>query len=83
MLHADRILQTVQEMLAVRDEVENVLKSLGVAPMPLEAEPAMAIPEPEPLAPRPQEPEPEVDLDALFAAADQKSTGERYRCILE
>jgi hypothetical protein len=67
---AERILQTVQEMLLVRDNVEGVLKSLGVAPMSLEAEPA-AIPEPEPLTPAPQEPEPEVDLDALFASAGQ------------
>jgi CheY-like chemotaxis protein len=65
---AERILQTVQEMLLVRDDVEGVLKSLGVAPVSLEAEPA-AIPEPEPLTPAPPEPEPEVDLDALFASA--------------
>ncbi len=68
---AERILQTVQEMLGVRDNVEGVLKSLGVAPVPLEAEPA-AIPEPEPLTPAPPEPEPEVDLDALFASAGKK-----------
>lgn len=70
---AERILHTVQEMLAVRDHVETVLKSLGVAPASLEAEPVMVIPEPEPLAPLPPEPEPEVDLDALFAAADKNS----------
>src|SRR5512134_992910 len=46
---ADRILQTAQGMLALRGDVESVLKSLGVAPAPLEAEPA--IPAPEPLAP--------------------------------
>jgi two-component system, response regulator, stage 0 sporulation protein F len=69
---SDHILQTVQGMLAVRDEVESVLKSLGVAPTPLEAEPA--IPEPEPLAVEPQEPEPEVDLDALFASATKNSS---------
>ena len=68
---ADRILQTVQGMLAVRDNVESVLKSLGVVPAPLEAEPV--IPEPEPLAVAPPEPEPEVDLDALFASASQSS----------
>ena len=68
-----RILPTVQEMLAVRENVESVLKSLGVAPVPLEAEP-VAIPEPEPLAPAPPEPEPEVDLDALFASASQNAT---------
>ncbi len=70
---ADRILYTVKELLAVREEVEGVLKSLGVAPVALEAEPAMAIPEPEPLAPTAPEPEPEVDLEALFAAADKNA----------
>jgi CheY-like chemotaxis protein len=69
---AERILSTVQEMLQVRDDVESVLKSLGVAPVALEAEPP-PIPESEPLAPPPEEPEPEVDLDALFAAADKNS----------
>lgn len=71
---AERILHTVQEMLVVRDNVENVLKSLGVAPVQLEAEPAAAIPEPEPLAPAEPEPEPEVDLDALFASASKNAT---------
>jgi len=69
---ADRILNIVQEMLRVRDEVEGVLKSLGVAPVTLEAEPA--IPESEPLTLAPPEPEPEVDLDALFATANKNST---------
>jgi len=69
---AERILPTAQGMLSLRDAVEKVLKSLGVAPMQLEAEPA--IPEPEPLSLDPQEPEPEVDLDALFASANQNST---------
>ena len=68
---ADRILPTVQELLVVRDNVESVLKSLGVAPAPLETEPS--IPESEPLALEPQEPEPEVDLDALFASAGKSS----------
>ena len=70
---ANRILPTVQEMLLVRDKVESVLKSLGVAPVPLEAEPQATIPEPEPLSAAPLEPEPEVDLDALFAAADKNA----------
>ena len=70
---ADRILQTVEEMLLVRDRVESVLKSLGVAPVSLEAEPT-AIPESEPLAPSPEEPEPEVDVDALFASASKSPT---------
>lgn len=69
---AESILPVVQEMLLVRDEVEKVLKSLGVAPTSLEAEPAIS--EPEPLAPGPQEPEPQVDLDALFASAGKNST---------
>ena len=68
----ERILNIVQEMLLVRDEVENVLKSLGVASVPMEAE--SAIPEPEPLTLAPPEPEPEVDLDALFASAEKNST---------
>jgi CheY-like chemotaxis protein len=68
----DHILPTVQEMLLVRENVESVLKSLGVAPVSLEAEPP--IPEPEPLTPASPEPEPEVDLDAIFASASQNST---------
>jgi hypothetical protein len=68
----ERILPTVQEMLLVRDQVESILKSLGVAPVPLDAEPTSAIPEPEPLSVATPEPEPEVDLDALFASANKK-----------
>jgi CheY-like chemotaxis protein len=68
----ERILNIVQEMLLVRDEVEGVLKSLGVAPVTLEAEPPIA--EPEPLTLASPEPEPEVDLDALFASASKNST---------
>jgi DNA-binding response OmpR family regulator len=69
---SQNILQTVQEMLAVRENVENILQSLGVAPPVPATEPA--IPEPEPLTVEPQEPEPEVDLDALFASASKSST---------
>lgn len=68
----NRILQTVEAMLFVRGDVENVLQSLGVAapPIPVEA----AIPEPEALTmPEEQEPEPDVDLDALFANAGKTS----------
>ena len=68
----ERILNIVREMLMVRDDVENVLKSLGVASVPMEAE--SAIPEPEPLPLAPPEPEPEVDLDALYASASKNST---------
>jgi two-component system response regulator (stage 0 sporulation protein F) len=69
---ADHILQTVEGMLSVRADVENVLQSLGVAPMPVITE--STVPEPEPLAFVSDEPEPEVDLDALFAFADKRST---------
>lgn len=62
---SDRILQTVKDMLNVRESVDNILQSLGVTSPAAPAE--SAIPEPEPLAP-PDE-EPEVDLDALFASA--------------
>jgi len=75
---SDRILQTVEGMLFVRGDVENVLKSLGVAPEPIVAESAvpageaasevLSIFEPEEV-----EPEPEVDVDALFASASKSS----------
>ena len=68
---ADRIVQTAQGMLTIRDEVERVLKSMGVATGPVEVE--SAIPEPEPLTPALEEPEPEVDLDALFASASKNA----------
>jgi len=72
---SDRILQTVEGMLFVRGDVENVLQSLGVAPAVMvtestvpanEASEAMVMFESE-------EPEPEVDVDALFASAGKKS----------
>ena len=68
---ADRMLKTVEGMLFVRGDVENILQSLGVAPAPLVTE--SSVPEPEPLAFDSDEPEPEVDLDVLFASADKKS----------
>lgn len=69
---AERILHTVQGMLTVRDDVESVLKSLGVAPETSEVE--QVIPAPEPLTPDLEEPEPEVDLDALFASASKNAS---------
>jgi CheY-like chemotaxis protein len=63
---SDHILKTVQEMLFVREDMESVLQSLGVAPSQVAES---AIPESEPLSPDLEEPEPEVDLDALFASA--------------
>src|SRR3990172_7305376 len=56
-------------MLSVRADVENILQSLGVAPIKILAE--SAIQEPETIL-QSIEPGPEVDLDALFASADQK-----------
>jgi len=67
----DRILQTVEGMLFVRGDVENVLESLGVAPAVMVTE--STIPEPEAMAFESEEPEPEMDVDALFASADEKS----------
>src|SRR5215216_1120588 len=68
---ADRMPKTVEGMLFVRGDVENVLQSLGVAPTPIVTE--STLPEPEPLPIAPDEPEPEVDVDALFASAGAKS----------
>ncbi len=72
-----RILQTVDGMLFVRGDLENILRLLGVAaaeaggePLAPEAEAAEPLP-PFVLKPAPA-PEPEVDVDALFAAASKK-----------
>ncbi|MFZ5885679.1 MAG: response regulator [Chloroflexota bacterium] len=79
--NSDRILQTVDGMLFVRGDVENILKSLGVAPMEAGAEPAVPEAEAaEPVPPfvlaQPPAPEPEVDVDALLAAASKKKIAE-------
>jgi hypothetical protein len=74
---SDRILQTVEGMLFVRGDVENVLRSLGVAPEPVTSEAAVADASREagePISifePEVVEPEPEVDVDALFASASK------------
>ena len=68
----DRIIQTVEGMIFVRGDVENVLQTLGVSPAPAMTE--SNVPEPEAAdSLETQEPEPEVDLDALFATAGKKS----------
>ena len=75
--NSDRILQTVDGMLFVRGDVENILRSLGVTPAEAGAEPAVTVEEAEPVSFIPvqvEEPEPEVDVDALFAAASQKKS---------
>ena len=74
--NSDRIMQTVEGMLFVRGDVENILQSLGVSPMPAITEPAVPVSEagiPLPMMFEAAEPEPEVDLDALFASAGKKS----------
>lgn len=67
---SDRILQTVEGILFIRGDVENILQSLGVAPGAVLTE--SSLPEPE-ANPQSEGSEPEVDLDALFASADKKS----------
>lgn len=67
---SDSIVPTMEEMLFVRADIENILQSLGVAPLSRLAE--SAVPEAEAI-PRSGEGEPEVDVDALFASADKKS----------
>jgi two-component system, response regulator, stage 0 sporulation protein F len=77
--NSDRILQTVDGMLFVRGDVENILKSLGVTPSEKGIEPA--VPEGEAELPalsfsleEEEEPEPEVDVEALLAAAGRKKS---------
>ena len=69
--NADRILQSVEGMLFVRGDVENILQSLGVAPAFMATE--STVPELEAMAFESDEPEPEMDVDALFASAGEKS----------
>jgi len=74
---SDRILQTVEGMLFVRADVENVLRSLGVAPEPMTTESAAPAGEANEASlmstfeSEIPEPEPEVDVDALFASASK------------
>ena len=75
---SDRILQTVEGMLFVRGDVENVLKSLGVAPEPVVTESAVSAGDSGETTssifePEISEPEPEVDVDAMFASASKSS----------
>jgi CheY-like chemotaxis protein len=69
--NADRILQSVEGMLFVRGDVENILQSLGVAPAFTVTE--STFPEPEAMTFESEEPEPEMDVDELFASAGMKS----------
>jgi two-component system response regulator (stage 0 sporulation protein F) len=74
---SQRILQTVEGMLFVRGDLENILQSLGVAAGETGTEAAAHETETaEPVPPfvlKPaQAPAPEVDVDALLAAASKK-----------
>ena len=70
---ADRMLKTVEGMLFVRGDVENILQSLGVSPVVETMESAVpAIEAGESMLYVSDEPEPEMDLDALFASAGTK-----------
>ncbi|HVF25688.1 MAG TPA: response regulator [Anaerolineales bacterium] len=70
---AERMLQTVEGMLFVRGDVENILQSLGVSQVVEITEPAVPVDEAgAPLFYESNEPEPEMDLDALFASAGTK-----------
>ena len=67
---ASRMMQTVEGMLFVRGDVENILQSLGVSPIALTADIEPPTPEEAPSFPLQQEPE--MDVDALFANANKK-----------
>src|SRR5215510_2960982 len=68
------MLQTVEGMLFVRGDVENILQSLGVAPHQPISEAAIPVGDliEAPIMFESNEPEPEMDLDALFASAADK-----------
>jgi CheY-like chemotaxis protein len=69
--NSEHMLQTVEGMLFVRGDVENILQSLGVAPPQMVTE--VTVPEAEAaIFFESEEPEPEMDLDALFASASDK-----------
>ena len=68
---SDRILKTVEGMLFVRGDVENILQSLGVAPV-VETTESAASETGDIMMFESDEPEPEMDLDALFASAGNK-----------
>ncbi len=71
----ERIMNTVDGMLFVRGDVENILQSLGVAPAVMVTESTVPADEAGGFIPPfvTEEPEPEVDVDELFASAGKKS----------
>ena len=68
-----QIRQTLEGMHHVRHDVENILQSLGVAPIAPQTEAVQSASENMPAFEESHEPEPEVDLDALFENAGKKS----------
>ena len=75
--NSERMLQTVEGMLFVRGDVENILQSLGVSPSSPVTEVTttgsdMREGQEAPIMFEFNEPEPEMDLDALFASASSK-----------
>lgn len=72
--NSERMLQTVEGMLFVRGDVENILQSLGVSPMQTVTEATVPASDTGEAAImfESDEPEPEVDVDALFASASDK-----------
>jgi CheY-like chemotaxis protein len=69
--NSERMLQTVEGMLFVRGDVENILQSLGVSPAQMATEAALSEPEAAKTF-ESDEPEPEMDLDVLFASVSDK-----------
>ena len=70
---SDRFMQTVDGMLFVRGDVENILHTLGVVPAPSISEPLTpGRDEAAEVIRESEEPEPVVDVDALFASAGSK-----------
>jgi CheY-like chemotaxis protein len=72
--NSERMLQTVEGMLFVRGDVENILQSLGVSPPSMVTEATVPASDTGEAAImfESDEPEPEVDVDALFASASDK-----------
>jgi CheY-like chemotaxis protein len=72
--NSERMLQTVEGMLFVRGDVENILQTLGVSPSSVVSESSVPAGDTNEstLMFESNEPEPEMDLDALFASASDK-----------
>ena len=69
----EQIFQTVEGMLFVRGDVENILQSMGVAPGMVIESTVPAEEAGDDILSESREPEPVMDVDALFASAGKKS----------